>query len=75
LIEDGDEIMIDAETGVIDLNVSAEVLDERRKHWTPRATDYGSGAIWRYAQNVGPAYKGAVTHPGGSAETHVFADI
>jgi dihydroxy-acid dehydratase len=75
LVEDGDEIVIDAETGVIDLNVSAEVLDERRKHWTPRATDYGSGAIWRYAQNVGPAYKGAVTHPGGSAETHVFADI
>jgi dihydroxy-acid dehydratase len=75
LIEDGDEIMIDAETGVIDLNVPAEVLAERRKHWAPRSTDYGSGAIWRYAQNVGPAYKGAVTHPGGSAETHVFADI
>jgi dihydroxy-acid dehydratase len=75
LVEDGDEIMIDAETGVIDLNVPAEVLAERRKHWAPRATDYGSGAIWRYAQNVGPAYKGAVTHPGGSAETHVFADI
>jgi dihydroxy-acid dehydratase len=75
LIEDGDEIMIDAETGVIDLNVPADVLAERRKHWTSRATDYGSGAIWRYAQNVGPAYKGAVTHPGGSAETHVYADI
>ena len=75
LIEDGDEIMIDAETGVIDLNVPADVLAERRKHWAPRSTDYGSGAIWRYAQNVGPAYKGAVTHPGGSAETHVFADI
>ena len=75
LIEDGDEIMIDAETGVIDLNVPADALEERRKHWTPRATDYGSGAIWRYAQNVGPAYKGAVTHPGGSAETHVYADI
>ena len=75
LIEDGDEIMIDAETGVIDLNVAADVLEERRKHWTPRATDYASGAIWRYAQNVGPAYQGAVTHPGGSAETHVYADI
>jgi dihydroxy-acid dehydratase len=75
LIEDGDEIMIDAENGVIDLNVPADVLAERRKHWAPRFTDYGSGAIWRYAQNVGPAYKGAVTHPGGSAETHVFADI
>ena len=75
LIEDGDEILIDAESGIIDLNVSAEILDERRKNWIPRKTDYQSGAIWRYAQNVGPAYKGAVTHPGGSAETHVYADI
>jgi dihydroxy-acid dehydratase len=75
LIEDGDEIMINAETGVIDLNVDAQVLEERRKNWKPRETDYQSGAIWRYAQNVGPAYKGAVTHPGGAKETHVFADI
>ena len=75
LIEDGDEIMIDAETGVIDLNVATEVIEKRRKNWKPRQTDYQSGAIWRYAQNVGPAYKGAVTHPGGAKETHVFADI
>ena len=75
LIEDGDEIMIDAETGVIDLNVAPAVLEERRKSWKPRQTDYQSGAIWRYAQHVGPAYKGAVTHPGGAKETHVFADI
>jgi dihydroxy-acid dehydratase len=75
LVEDGDEISINAETGTIDLNVSAEVLEERRKLWQPRLTDYGSGALWRYARNVGPAYKGAVTHPGGQAETHVYADI
>jgi dihydroxy-acid dehydratase len=75
LIEDGDEIVIDAESGVIDLNVDAEVLEQRRKLWRPRLTDYGSGALWRYAQNVGPAYRGAVTHPGGQAETHVYADI
>ena len=75
LIEDGDEIMIDAETGVIDLNVDSEILENRRKSWKPRETDYQSGAIWRYAQNVGPAFKGAVTHPGGAAETHVYADI
>jgi dihydroxy-acid dehydratase len=75
LIEDGDEIMIDAEMGVIDLNVDSEILENRRKSWKPRETDYQSGAIWRYAQNVGPAYKGAVTHPGGAKETHVFADI
>lgn len=75
LIEDGDEIMIDAETGVIDLNVASEILENRKKSWKSRETDYQSGAIWRYAQNVGPAYKGAVTHPGGAAETHVYADI
>ncbi len=75
LVEDGDEISINAQTGTIDLNVPLEVLEERRKHWQPRLTDYGSGALWRYAQNVGPAYQGAVTHPGGQAETHVYADI
>lgn len=75
LIEDGDEIIIDADNGIIDLNVDPEALENRRKSWQPRSTDYGSGALWRYAQNVGPAYQGAVTHPGGQAETHVYADI
>jgi dihydroxy-acid dehydratase len=75
LIEDGDEIAIDAEAGTIDLNVPVEILEARRKHWKPRLSDYGSGALWRYAQNVGPAYKGAVTHPGAQEERHVFADI
>lgn len=75
LVEDGDEIAIDAEKGTIDLHVSEEVLEERRKLWKPRSSDYGSGALWRYAQNVGPAYKGAVTHPGGKEERHVYADI
>jgi dihydroxy-acid dehydratase len=75
LVQDGDIIAIDAEAGTIDLLVDAAVLTERRKTWEPRTNDYQSGALWRYAQNVGPAYKGAVTHPGAKAETHVFADI
>ncbi len=75
LVEDGDLISIDAVNGTIDLLVDAQVLEERKKNWKPRLSDYGSGALWRYAQNVGPAYKGAVTHPGAKAETHVFADI
>jgi dihydroxy-acid dehydratase len=75
LVQDGDIIAIDAEAGTIDLLVDEAVLAERRKAWEPRANDYQSGALWRYAQNVGPAYKGAVTHPGAKAETHVFADI
>jgi dihydroxy-acid dehydratase len=75
LVHDGDSISIDAETGVIDLHVSEDVLAARKAQWTPRKTDYQSGALWRYAQNVGPAYAGAVTHPGGAAETHCYADI
>jgi dihydroxy-acid dehydratase len=75
LVEDGDTIRIDAETGTIDLLVADDVLAERRGRWQPRTNDYQSGALWRYAQNVGPAYKGAVTHPGAKSETHVFADI
>jgi dihydroxy-acid dehydratase len=75
LVEDGDIIAIDAEAGTIDLNVDEAVLAERRKAWAPRTNDYQAGALWRYAQNVGPAYKGAVTHPGAKAETHVYADI
>ncbi|ESZ85988.1 MAG: dihydroxy-acid dehydratase [Blastomonas sp. CACIA14H2] len=75
LVEDGDIISIDAEAGTIDLHVDEAVLAERRKAWQPRTNDYQAGALWRYAQNVGPASKGAVTHPGAKAERHVYADI
>ena len=50
-------------------------LASRRTAWQPRRTDYNSGAIWKYAQLVGPAHLGAVTHPGAEAETHCYADI
>ena len=75
LVEDGDTIRIDAEAGTIDLMVDDAALADRRARWTGRQNDYGAGALWRYAQNVGPAYKGAVTHPGAAAERHVYADI
>jgi len=75
LLKDGDEITIDAIKGTIDVKLSDAELAERRKNWQPRKHDYQSGALWKYAQGVGTAEKGAVTHPGGSAETHVFADI
>jgi len=75
LIRDGDVLRIDAEAGTVDVDLSQAELDERRKAWTPRQTDYRSGAIWRYAQTVGSADKGAVTHPGAGAESHCYADI
>ena len=75
LVEDGDTISIDAAAGTIDLEVPQDVLAKRRARWAPRENDYQSGALWRYAGNVGPAYKGAVTHPGARSEKHVYADI
>ncbi len=75
LIEDGDIVRIDAEAGTIDLDVAGDVLASRRARWKPREHDYQSGTLWRYAQNVGPARDGAVTHPGAKAETHIYADI
>lgn len=75
LIEDGDIITIDAKAGTIDLVVDEDVLDTRRAQWRARKTDHQSGALWRYARNVGPASKGAVTHPGAKAETQTYADI
>ena len=74
LVRDGDLITLDAKLGLLDLHVSAAELDERRKAWTPREHDFGSGALWRYAQTVGPALGGAVTHPGQKGERHVYAD-
>jgi dihydroxy-acid dehydratase len=75
LIKDGDQINIDAEAGTIELDVPKEELDARKATWQPRENAYQSGTLWRYAQNVGPAYLGALTHPGAAKEKHVYADI
>jgi dihydroxy-acid dehydratase len=75
LLKDGDMIVMDAVKGTLAVELSDEELAKRRKAWKPRATEYQSGAIWRYAQTVGDAEKGAVTQPGARAETHVFADL
>lgn len=75
LVEDGDIITIDADAGTIDLDVAPDVLADRRAKWQPRVNDYQAGALWRYSTTVGPAYQGAVTHPGAKAERHVYADI
>ncbi len=75
LLKSGDIITIDAEAGTIDVDLSDEELKKRKKAWKPRQNDYQSGALWRYAQTVGEARQGAVTHPGAKGETHVYADI
>ena len=75
LLKEGDTIIIDAVAGTLDVDLSDAELNARRKTWTAPRNDFQSGALWRYAQTVGPACKGAVTHPGAGAETHVYADI
>jgi dihydroxy-acid dehydratase len=75
LLRNGDVISIDAVNGTIEVALSETELETRARTWKPRTTDYQSGAIWKYAQTVGPARDGAVTHPGGAKETHCYADI
>ncbi|MGA8602383.1 MAG: dihydroxy-acid dehydratase [Beijerinckiaceae bacterium] len=75
LLRDGDIIEIDAIRGILNVALSDAELAERKKGWTPPKSNYGSGTLWKYAQTVGPAVAGAVTHPGAQGESHVYADI
>ncbi len=75
LLKDGDIIRIDAEEGTLEVKLSDEELEARRKEWTPRETNYTSGALDKYAKLVGPARDGAVTHSGARGEKHTFVDL
>jgi dihydroxy-acid dehydratase len=76
LLKDGDTITIDAIRGEISVDLSDAELAERRAAWPgPQPTIYGSGALWKYAQLVGPTRKGAITHPGAAGERHVYMDL
>ena len=75
LIRDGDIIEIDAVAGFLNVKLSDAELAERRKTWKARENPAAaSGYLWKYAEQVGPAVKGAVTHPGGAAEKECYAD-
>ena len=75
LVRDGDIIAIDAERGTLEVVLSETELENRRAAWQPRGSAFGSGYIWKYAQQVGSARHGAVTHPGAAAEKACYADI
>ena len=75
LIEDDDEIVIDAEKGSIKLLVSEEDLEKRKKKLKSKENDFGSGALWKFSQIVGSARYGAVTHPGAKQKKSNFSDI
>ncbi len=76
LLRDGDMITINAITGELSVDLSEEEMEKRRAEWQgPRETIYATGALWKYAQLVGPAKLGACTHPGGKFERHVYMDL
>ncbi|QDI88078.1 dihydroxy-acid dehydratase [Candidatus Nitrosopumilus sp. SW] len=63
LVKDDDEITIDTETNIIDLHVSSEELENRRKEWSPPKPNYTTGALAKFATLVGSAAEGAITKP------------
>jgi dihydroxy-acid dehydratase len=75
LVRDGDMIALDAKNGVIDIEVSANELAARAKDWNAPERSFQNGYLWKYANEVGPARTGAVTHPGALAEAVCYADI
>jgi dihydroxy-acid dehydratase len=75
LVRDGDMIALDADEGIIDLEVSEKELAARAKDWQAPPPAVKSGYLWKYAQEVGAARTGAVTHPGGAVEGTSYADI
>ncbi len=75
LVQNGDIIALDAEAGTIELEVDAAELERRKKSWKAPPNPYQSGALRKFADQVGPARYGAVTHAGGKAEVICYADI
>ncbi|MCL3881332.1 dihydroxy-acid dehydratase [Marivita sp. GX14005] len=76
LLQNGDRITIDAVNGTLSVDLSDDELAKRKADWAgPRETLYTSGAIWKFAELVGPTYKGAVTHPGAKGEKHQYCDL
>ncbi len=75
LLRDGDIVELDAEKATLNVKLSKAELEQRRREWKPRADEYTSGYLWKYAQQVGPARQGAITHPGATVEKACYADI
>jgi dihydroxy-acid dehydratase len=61
LVENGDEITINAETNSIELNLSSEEIEKRRKNWKAPALKYTNGVLYKYAKTVSSASRGCVT--------------
>ena len=63
LVENGDEIYINADTGELDLLIDQEELNRRRQQWEPIEPRYTRGTLAKYASLVSSAEQGAVCRP------------
>jgi dihydroxy-acid dehydratase len=61
LVEEGDSITVDAAQRLLQLNVSEEVLDQRRRQWVRPAPRERRGVLAKYARLVSSSSQGAVT--------------
>ncbi|WP_069130470.1 dihydroxy-acid dehydratase [Rhodohalobacter halophilus] len=61
LIQNGDTITIDADERILNVGLTEEELDTRRKQWTAPELKIKSGSLYKYAQLVSTASKGCVT--------------
>ena len=64
LLEEGDEITIDAETNTIKVDVSDEILAERKEKWVQPEPRYRRGVLAKFARLAATASEGAVTDQG-----------
>ena len=60
LVEEGDIIKINIPEMTLELDVSDEVLAERRKNWIPREPKVTTGYLARYASMVTSGNRGAI---------------
>lgn len=73
LLRDGDIKAAAVAAQIINGNLTGIGLAGRQTKRRLRQTNHRSGARWKFAQEVGPAVGGAVTHPGGAHEKQFYA--
>ncbi|CAK9318838.1 unnamed protein product [Citrullus colocynthis] len=61
LVQNGDIINVDVQNRRIDVQISDQEMEERRKHWSPPAYKATRGVLHKYIKNVQAASKGCVT--------------
>ncbi|KAH7573078.1 hypothetical protein JRO89_XS03G0063800 [Xanthoceras sorbifolium] len=61
LIQNGDIINVDVQKRRIDVQLTGEELEQRRRKWTPPPYKVNRGVLYKYIKNVQSASNGCVT--------------